>query len=87
MTQHSVFRAMNHRIGLLNQRAFLEEGLATARTVGDVWRIGRQLDAVEQHLLDNPADARPKPAAARLDDATLERLRAAVGLPETSGQS
>lgn len=79
---YNVFRIMNHRAALLERRALVEDTLAAARTVGDVWRLNDQLADIEQHLADGPPPARPRQPPPPLDEATLERLRAAVGLPD-----
>lgn len=46
----------NTRRVLLDHRDLVESRLTTARTVGDVWRIGHQLDALDAQL-DHPGPA------------------------------
>lgn len=38
------------RRAAIERRDIVESGLAKARTVGDVWRIGRQLAAIDADL-------------------------------------
>ena len=50
--------AFPRRVALVYQRARLEHRLTHARTVGDVWDITTQLDAIDTELRA-PAAVRP----------------------------
>lgn len=48
-----------NRRTLLEQRAIVENAIGSARTVGEVWRLGERLDAIDRQLADRGSDGRP----------------------------